>query len=157
MPIAYPDHRDPSIQGSSMPCGSKRGTGLPGPWAFPSRRRGYASLRQRALYSRNPDSEARAMSRPGRALLALADAATTMSAVWQANRAATSGGHSDQGPDQHFGQRIPDHLNEGIGNEIVIEGSVVDHFKMVLAIRRPSNLPTPQNEKKGMLNRLFKS
>ena len=59
--------------------------------------------------------------------------------------------------DEYFELDLPVAPAVMVGEDIVVEGSDVDQFDLESAICRQLNLPLPEKERKGILNRLFKS
>ena len=64
---------------------------------------------------------------------------------------------ADYQTDEYFELDLPVAPAVMVGEEIVVEGSDVDPFDLESAICRQLNLPLPEKERKGILNRLFKS
>lgn len=59
--------------------------------------------------------------------------------------------------DEYFELDLPMAPAVMVGDEIVVEGSDVDQFDVESAICGQLDLPLPEKENKGILNRLFKS
>lgn len=59
--------------------------------------------------------------------------------------------------DEYFELDLPVAPAVTVGEEIVVEGSDVDPFELESAICRQLDLPLPEKENKGILNRLFRS
>jgi hypothetical protein len=57
--------------------------------------------------------------------------------------------------DEYFALDLPVAPAVMVGDEIVVEGSDVDQFIVEKEICRQLNLPTPVQEKKGLLKKLF--
>jgi hypothetical protein len=59
--------------------------------------------------------------------------------------------------DEYFELDLPVAPAIMVGDEIVVEGSDIDQFKVESAICRHLELPPPQPEERGFLKKLFKS